>query len=291
MVKDCGFACGEPLTRFTAPFTTVPQPAEVAHPHGKMTHPSMQHLAEVMVTASADMGIVDHSMMAHDMSDPAMARAMEADMRNRFFVSLVLTIPVILYSPLGTHLFKLHLPTPFGISPNWVLLVLSTPVVWWGGWIFHSGTWRALRNRTLNMNVLVSLGVLVAYGFSVFVTFFAPQVETSFDAAAMLVTFVLFGHWMEMRSRRGSSDALAALLRLAPSQANVVGPDGQVRTVPVEAVQVGDLLLLRPGEKVPTDGVVTEGESAVDESMITGESLPVAKQSGDEVIGATVNGS
>ncbi|HCF86714.1 MAG TPA: ATPase P, partial [Ktedonobacter sp.] len=122
-------------------------------------------------------------------------------MRNRFFVSLVLTIPVILYSPLGVNLFKLHLPTPFGISPNWVLLVLSTPVVWWGGWIFHSGAWRALRNRTLNMNVLVSLGVLVAYFFSVFATFFAPQVETSYDAAAMLVTFVLFGHWMEMRSR------------------------------------------------------------------------------------------
>ena len=230
-------------------------------------------------------------MMGHDMSDPAMARAMEADMRNRFFVSLVLTIPIILYSPLGMNLFKLHFPTPFGISPNWVLLVLATPVVWWGGWIFHSGAWRALRNRTLDMNVLVSLGVLVAYCFSVFVTFFAPQVETSYDAAAMLVTFVLFGHWMEMRSRRGSSDALGALLRLAPSQANVIGPDGEARTVPVEQVQVGDLLLLRPGEKVPVDGVVTEGESAIDESVVTGESIPVSKQPGDEVIGGTVNGS
>jgi Cu2+-exporting ATPase len=238
-----------------------------------------------------DMGIVDHGTMGHDMGDPAMARAMEADMRNRFFVSLVLTIPIILYSPLGMNLFKLHLPTPFGISPNWVLLVLATPVVWWGGWIFHSGAWRALRNRTLNMNVLVSLGVLVAYCFSVFVTFFAPQVETSYDAAAMLVTFVMFGHWMEMRSRRGSSDALNALLRLAPSQANVIGPDGEARTVLVEQVQVGDLLLLRPGEKVPVDGVVTEGESAIDESMVTGESIPVSKQQGSEVIGGTVNGS
>ncbi len=229
--------------------------------------------------------------MEHDMSNPAMARAMEADMRNRFLVSLILTIPVILYSPLGTNLFKLHLPTPFGISPNWVLLALSTPVVWWGGWIFHAGAWRALRNRTLNMNVLVSLGVLVAYFFSVFATLFAPRVETSYDAAAMLVTFVLFGHWMEMRSRRGSSDALNALLRLAPSQANLIRPDGEVQTVPVEQVQVGDLLLLRPGEKVPVDGVVTEGESAIDESMVTGESLPVSKQPGDEVIGGTVNGS
>src|SRR5436305_14960162 len=291
MVKDCGFACGEPLTRFAGPSGTVSQLMEAPHAHRTTIPHAVADRAEASAPAKMDMGIVDHSMMGHDMSDPAMARAMEADMRNRFFVSLLLTIPVILYSPLGVNLFKLHFPTPFGISPNWVLLVLATPVVWWGGWIFHSGAWRALRNRTLDMNVLVSLGVLVAYFFSVFVTFFAPQVETSYDAAAMLVTFVLFGHWMEMRSRRGSSDALNSLLRLAPSQANVIGPDGEVRTVPVEQVQVDDLLLLRPGEKVPVDGLVTEGESAIDESMVTGESLPVSKQPGDEVIGGTVNGS
>ncbi len=291
MVKDCGFACGAPLTRFPGPGATVSQPAEVARTQGTTGHPAMEDRTEAAAPAKMDMGIVDHGMMGHDTSDPAMARAMEADMRNRFFVSLVLTIPVILYSPLGVNLFKLHLPTPFGISPNWVLLVLATPIVWWGGWIFHSGALRALRNRTLDMNVLVSLGVLVAYFFSVFVTFFAPHIETSYDAAAMLVTFVLFGHWMEMRSRRGSSDALNALLRLAPSQANVIGPNGEVRTVPVEQVQVGDLLLLRPGEKVPVDGLVTEGESAIDESMVTGESIPVSKQPGDEVIGGTVNGS
>jgi Cu2+-exporting ATPase len=230
-------------------------------------------------------------MMGHDMSEPAMAKQMEADIRTRFFVAFVLSIPVFLYSPLALSLFKLHLPTPFGISPNWIELVFSTPIVWWAGWIFHYGAWRALRNRTLNMNVLVSLGVLVAYFFSLFVTLFAPQVETSFDAAALLVTFVLFGHWMEMRSRRGSSDALNALLRLVPAQANVIDLDGEVRTVPVEQVQVDNLLLLRPGEKVPVDGIVTEGESAVDESMVTGESLPVSKQVGDEVIGGTVNGS
>ena len=142
MVKDCGYACGEPLTRFTAPTAIVSQ--------------SMEHRVGAEIPAKTNLGIVDHSMMTHDMSDPAMASAMESDMRNRFFVSLVLTIPVILYSPLGTNLFKLHLPTPFGISPNWVLFVLATPIVWWCGWIFHSGAWRALRNRTLDMNVLVS---------------------------------------------------------------------------------------------------------------------------------------
>jgi len=291
MVKDCGFACGEPLTRFPGPSGTVSQLTEVARAHRTMVHPAMEDRAEASAPEKMDMGIVDHSMMGHDMSDPAMAREMEADMRTRFFVSLVLTIPIILYSSLGTTLFHLHLPTPFGVSPNWVLLVLSTPVVWWCGWTFHFGAWRALRNRTLDMNVLVSLGVLVAYLFSVFATLFAPQVDTSYDAAAMLVTFVLFGHWMEMRSRRGSSDALNALLRLAPSQANVIRPGGEEETVPVEQVQVGDLLLLRPGEKVPVDGIVTEGESAIDESMVTGESLPVSKQQGSEVIGGTVNGS
>ena len=305
MVKGCGFDCGQSLT------DTLPA-LDGARAHHEMVHgsvdstlqhpdrhaaptvmlPAMGHAAHNMSAMSAlERPGMGHGMMEHDMSDPLMAKQMEADMRHRFFVSLTLTIPVVLYSPLGVNLFKLHLPTPFGISPNWVLLVLSTPVVWWGGWIFHYGTWRALRNRTLNMNVLVSLGVLVAYFFSVFVTLFAPHVETSYDAASMLVTFVLFGHWMEMRSRRGSSDALNALLRLAPSQANVIGADGEVRTVPVEQVKAGDLLLLRPGEKVPVDGMVTRGESALDESMVTGESLPVSKQVGDEVIGGTVNGS
>ncbi len=298
LVKDCGFLCGEPWSETSNPalsaqlstlHATMPQAGSMpAMEHIDGHHPTM---VEEPTAAPTPRPMEGMGHMEHDMSDPAMAKQMEADMRNRFFVSLVLTIPVVLYSPLGVNLFKLHLPTPFGISPNWVLLVLATPVVWWGGWIFHSGAWRALRNRTLNMNVLVSLGVLVAYFFSVFVTFFAPQVETSYDAAAMLVTFVLFGHWMEMRSRRGSSDALNALLRLAPSQANVIRPSGEVETVPVEQVQVGDLLLLRPGEKVPVDGIVTEGESAIDESMVTGESLPVSKQPGDEVIGGTVNGS
>jgi P-type Cu2+ transporter len=295
LVEDCGFACGEPLSFGTRSFTTAEQgphapgagrPGQVAPSQQMETHPAMEQ-----GPAAADHAMADMGGMGHDMSDPAMAREMEADMRRRFFVSLVLTIPIILYSSLGTTLFHLHLPTPFGVSPNWVLLVLATPVVWWCGWIFHFGAWRALRNRTLDMNVLVSLGVLVAYLFSVFATLFAPRVDTSYDAAAMLVTFVLFGHWMEMRSRRGSSDALNALLRLAPTQANIIGSDGEVRTVPVEQVQVGNLLLLRPGEKVPVDGLVTEGESAIDESMVTGESLPVSKQPGDEVIGGTVNGS
>ena len=322
MVHGCGFVCGESLAES---IPALSEDSHAHHHHHEMQHgtatATMEHVdghVATTVAPSADahaahempaQPVMDHAahgaaaqpavkprgmgegMMGHDMSEPAMAKQMEADIRTRFFVAFVLSIPVFLYSPLALSLFKLHLPTPFGISPKWIELVFSTPVVWWAGLIFHYGAWRALRNRTLNMNVLVSLGVLVAYFFSLFVTLFAPQVETSYDAAALLVTFVLFGHWMEMRSRRGSSDALNALLRLVPAQANVIDPDGEVRTVPVEQVQVDNLLLLRPGEKVPVDGMVTEGESAVDESMVTGESLPVSKQIGDEVIGGTVNGS
>src|SRR6266699_3933947 len=188
MLKDCGFACGESLAES---IPALREDAHAHHNHHEMQHgtatATMEHVDGHAATTAAPpedahaahempaQPVMDHAahgaaaepaikprgmgegMMGHDMSNPAMARAMEADIRNRFFVSLVLTIPVILYSPLGINLFKLHLPTPFGISPNWVLLVLSTPVVWWGGWIFHSGAWRALRNRTLDMNVLVSL--------------------------------------------------------------------------------------------------------------------------------------
>ncbi|HEX8732191.1 MAG TPA: heavy metal translocating P-type ATPase, partial [Ktedonobacterales bacterium] len=256
--------------------------------HEMAAHEMAAH--EMATTTPTTHDMAGHGGMAHDMSDPAMAAAMEADIRTRFFVALALTIPIILYSSLGVTALRVHLPPLLGLSANTTLLILTTPVVWWCGWMFHAGAWRALRHRTLDMNVLVSLGVLVAYLFSVFATFFAPQVETSFDAAAMLVTFVLFGHWMEMRSRRGSSDALNALLRLAPAQANILDANGEVRVAPVEEVRVGDLLLLRPGEKVPVDGEVVEGESAIDESMVTGESLPVTKRAGDEVIGGTVNG-
>src|SRR5439155_17945781 len=150
-----------------------------------------------------------HAGMDHDMSDPKMAKAMERDMRDRFLLSLALTIPTILYSPIGTNFFGLDLPTG-PLSHNRLLLLLSTPVVLWGGWIFIAGAVRSLRHGTLNMSVLIATGVLTAYGFSVVITV-AGLGETFFDAAVMLVTFVLFGHWIEMKARRGTTDALRAL--------------------------------------------------------------------------------
>jgi len=228
---------------------------------------------------------------AHDhdaqMADPRMARFMEADMRRRFLWSLLLTIPAVLYSPLGANLLRLRLPEP--IPVNWILLLLTTPVVFWTGSVFITGAYRSLRKRVLNMSVLISVGVLAAYLFSVAITLLDAG-ETFYEAAAMLVTFVLFGHWMEMRSRRGTSDALQALFNLVPPMARVVR-DGRVVEVPTAEIRRGDIVELRPGDRVPTDGVVTEGETAIDESLVTGESIPVAKVPGAAVTGGTINQS
>ncbi len=226
----------------------------------------------------------DHDAM---MTDPRFAHFMEADMRRRFLWSLLLTIPALLYSPLGANIFRVRLPQP--IPANWILLVLTTPVVFWTGSIFVTGAYRSLRKRALNMSVLVSVGVLAAYLFSVIITVLNAG-ETFYEAAAMLVTFVLFGHWMEMRSRRGTSDALQALFNLVPPKARVVR-GGTVVEVPTSEVVAGDILELRPGDRVPVDGIVTEGETAVDEALVTGESIPVTKAPGDPVTGGTINQS
>jgi Cu2+-exporting ATPase len=226
----------------------------------------------------------DHEAM---MADPRMAAFMEADMRRRFLWSLVLTVPAVLYSPLGQTLLRLRLPEP--ILANWILFLLTTPVVFWTGSIFITGAYRSLQKRALNMSVLISVGVLAAYLFSVIITVLNAG-ETFYEAAAMLVTFVLFGHWMEMRSRRGTSDALQALFNLVPPKARVVR-HGQAVEIPTADIQKDDIVELRPGDRVPVDGVVVEGETAIDESLVTGESMPVTKRSGDQVVGGSINQS
>ncbi len=243
-------------------------------------HDRMQYEAPA---TPADHG--DH--MGHDMPDPGMAAAMERDMRNKFFIALVLTIPTVLYSPLGMNLLGVRLPT-FGLGENVIMLLLSTPVVFYSGWIFISGSYHSLRRRTLNMSVLIATGVLAAYLFSVLITFLGG--ETFYEAAAMLVTFVLFGHWMEMRSRRGTNDALRALFDLVPPQATVIR-DSEELTIPSSEVRLDDTVLLRPGDKVPVDGEVTEGETSIDEALVTGESVPVTKRPGDAVIAGSINRS
>ncbi|MGB8383044.1 MAG: copper-translocating P-type ATPase, partial [Dermatophilaceae bacterium] len=168
-----------------------------------------------------------------------------------------------------------------------VALVLSLPVVFYAGWIFFDGAIRALRNKTLDMMVLVAIAVGSGWLYSLYVTLTGGG-EVFYEAAAVLTTFVLLGHWFEMRARGGANEAIRTLLDLAPPKA-VVLRDGIEVEIPTEDVVVGDLLLIRPGSKTPVDGIVQQGQSEVDESMVTGESLPVPKSAGSEVIGASIN--
>jgi Cu2+-exporting ATPase len=229
-----------------------------------------------------------HAGMDHDMSDPKMAKAMELDMRNRFVVALLLTIPTILYSPLGYDFVGLNMPKP-EVNANWISLITSTPVVWWAGWIFIGGAYHSLRRRSLNMSVLIATGVLAAYLASI-VLLVAGEEDAFFEAAAMLVTFVLFGHWMEMKSRRGTTDALRALFDLVPPMATVLR-NGEEVEIPSSEVVVADMVVIRPGDKIPVDGVIEKGETTIDESLVTGESIPVDKSPGDEVVGGSINQS
>ncbi|HET9476811.1 MAG TPA: heavy metal translocating P-type ATPase [Dehalococcoidia bacterium] len=229
-----------------------------------------------------------HEGMGHDMSDPRMARAMERDMRNRFFVALLLTVPTVLYSPLGYDFLGIDMPT-LGLGHNWIALATSTPVVWWAGWIFIGGAYRSLRQRALNMSVLIATGVLAAYLASIVLTV-AGEEDAFFEAAAMLVSFVLFGHWMEMKSRLGTTDALRALFDLVPPKATVLRNGEEVEIASSEII-VGEMVVIRPGDKVPVDGVIEKGETTIDESLVTGESIPVDKAPGDEVVGGSINQS
>jgi Cu2+-exporting ATPase len=286
-------------SRRAEPHTAMDQSAHAAidhDAHAAMEHPMpLKHpMAGHEVSGAVDhaameheMAGMDHTTMGHDMSDPGMAAAMEHDMRTRFFIALVLAIPTVLYAPLGMNVFGVRLPT-FGLDVNLIMLVLSTPVVFYSGRIFIAGAYHSLRRGMLNMSVLVATGVLAAYLFSVLITFLGG--ETFYEAAAMLVTFVLFGHWMEMRARRGSNEVLRALFDLVPPQATVLR-DGAEVTIPSSEVQVGDIAILKPGDKVPVDGEVTEGETSIDEALVTGESVPVSKRPGDQVIAGSINRS
>ena len=218
-------------------------------------------------------------------SDPVMLASMEADFRRRFWVALVLTVPVVL---LSGSVPGVRPPVPAAVA-NWMGFVLATPVVWWCGWPFLSGAVAALRQRALDMTVLISTGVLTAYLASAYLTVIG-YAATYYDAAAMLVTFVLFGQWMMVKSRRGTSDALRALFALVPPTARVVR-DGQEITMPTAAVVVGDRVRLRPGDKVPVDGELIDGETDVDEALVTGESRPIHKRPGDSLIGGSINAS
>ena len=235
--------------------------------------------------ATTDEGLRSpHEMMGHG----AMSMStMVADMRNRFLVAAIFSIPIVLWSPIGRDVLGFTTPAPFGLRDDVWSLVLSLPVIFYSCWIFFDGAIRALRARTLDMMVLVAVAVGAGWLYSVIVTLTGGG-EVFYEAASVLAAFVLLGHWFEMRARGGANDAIRTLLDLAPAKALVLRDGGAVE-VPTAEVAVGDLLLVRPGAKIATDGIVTDGHSEVDESVVTGESLPVHKQPGDQVIGATIN--
>jgi Cu2+-exporting ATPase len=212
---------------------------------------------------------------------------MVRDMLRRFVVAAVLTVPIVLFSPIGESI-GFTVEPPFGLSMGWFGLLLTTPVVFWGGWPFLSAAWRAARRGEANMMTLIATGILVSYVYSLVVTVVGGSDDVFFEAAAMLTTFSLAGHWLEMRSRYATGRAVEALLALAPPTARV-RRDGTEVEVPLDEVVVGDEVVVRPGDRVAVDGTVAGGESYVDESMITGEPVPVAKRSGDRVTGGTVN--
>ena len=224
-----------------------------------------------------------------------------ADMTRRFWVATALTIPIVILE-MGRHFVPwLHDLIPATASV-WAQLLLATPVVLWAGWPFFVRGWASVRTRNLNMFTLIAMGTGIAWLFSlvatlapgIFPTSFRSDdgtVDVYFEAAAVITTLVLLGQVLELRAREQTSGAIKALLDLSPKTARRITDGGDDEEIPLDAVQRGDRLRVRPGEAVPVDGTVIDGRSAVDESLVTGESMPVTKTTGDPVIGGTINGS
>jgi Cu2+-exporting ATPase len=290
----------------TAP---VPKPASSSEPAAPVASTSvLQKLRAWLSPATAPAvqkpaasGATDHkghppggenqSPMSSDMAKemghggnmdlPAMVR----DMRNRFWICLVFSVPIFIYAPMGDF-FPAPAP-PFGLPLNQWLFGLASAAVLYPSWPFFVAAWRALKTGTLNMATLVVLSVGTGYLFSLGATFFFES-EQFFEAVSVLLVFILLGHWLEMRARAGASSAIKALMNLTPAKASVLRSGKEVEVATAEVV-VGDIVVIRPGNKIPVDGTIETGDSLVDESMLTGESMPVQKGPGAKVAGATIN--
>ncbi|HEV2728115.1 MAG TPA: cation transporter, partial [Solirubrobacterales bacterium] len=231
--------------------------------------------------------------------DEAAAADPTEPLRRRLIFSVALSLPVLLLSMIEPLQFE---------NWQWLVLQLATPVVVWGGWPFHKAAWQNLRHGAATMDTLISVGTLAALGWSLYALFIgeagmpgmtmpfelvtergAGADEIYLEVAAVVTTFILAGRYFEARAKRRAGAALEALLDLGAKDVAVPGPDGEERRVPVEELAVGDRFVVRPGEKVATDGVVESGSSAVDQSLVTGEAVPVEVGPGEEVVGATVN--
>jgi len=315
----CSKGCAERFSREPEKFLAAPETAEMDDGSALRGHGAMEHARATASLAPSDEKRIRYTCPMH----PEIVRfgpgscpicgmalepmdvfaAVEADpeydsMRLRFWVSAALSLPVLLLSMLGESL-GLHLTSTVR---NAIEFFLATPVVLWGGWPFFERFWSSLVNRSPNMFTLIGLGTGAAYFDSVVATFF-PQIFPAsfrstdgaapvyFEAAAVITTLVLLGQVLELRARQRTSGAIRALLNLAPQQAHVLDSNGAEKDVALDQVKRGDRLRVRPGERVPVDGIIREGASAVDESMVTGEPMPVEKSPGDKVTGGTLNTS
>ena len=278
VITDCAFHCrGTPVPRHICDLDSDVV-ADDPHAHRRDAPHNGAHAAPAQPMGDE---------VAHEMGHGAgmdMA-AMARDMRNRFIVSLVFTLPIFALAPMGMDRPLLAPPAFLGLDLT--LFLLASAAILYPVWPFAVAAVRALRNRILNMAVLVLLSVGTGYLFSVGATFLFEG-EQFYEASAVLLVFILLGHWLEMRARAGASEAIRKLMDLAPPMATVIR-DGQEVELPTAEVLAGDTVLIRPGNKIPVDGEILEGTSDVDESMLTGESMPVSKQPGDSVIGATIN--
>jgi Cu2+-exporting ATPase len=290
-VRECGQACaGESVPRHQCdPMYRTRRPSpDTAHRDHRGPEQSDRHV-DTMSHAGHDApaDVSPHEMMGHGGHGAMSMDDMVADMRRRFLVAALFSIPILLWSPIGRDVIGFEAAAPFGLRDDVFMLLLSLPVMAYSAWIFFEGAYRALKAGTLDMMVLVAVGVGAGFLYSLVVTLTGGG-EVFYEAATVLTAFVLLGHWFEMRARGGANEAIRTLLDLAPPMATVLR-NGEPVDIPTADVAVGDLLLVRPGAKVAVDGVVEDGDSDIDESMVTGESLPVHKAPRDTVIGATLN--
>lgn len=293
----CSAGCAAKFSANPARYTDdAPQAAEPAPEGAIWTCPMHPEVRQDHPGACPICGMALEPAMVTAESGPSPELA---DMSRRFWIGLALSLPVLVLE-MGRHLVpSLHLLVPMQISV-WLQLILATPVVLWAGWPFFARGWRSVQTRHLNMFTLIAMGTGAAWAYSM-VAALAPNlfppalrdeegmVAVYFEAAAVITVLVLLGQVLELRARERTSGAIKALLNLAPRTARRIAPDGREEEIALERVAAGDRLRVRPGEKIPVDGLVDDGRTAIDESMVTGESMPVAKAKGDQVIGGTLN--
>lgn len=274
----------------------MPPPQPVATEPQSENHAAHDHVGaqEHEPKPTASHGHEQHEQhMEHDMAGHAATghaghhEQMVAEYRKRFWIVLLLTIPVTMLSPMIMMLFGYHFDFP---GANFVVFGLSTVIFFYGGKPFLEGAWEEWKNRSLGMMMLISLAIVSAYIYSTFTAFFIEGSDFYFELAT-LILIMLLGHWIEMKSQMGASKALEELIKLMPKEAHRLDAAGIVEEVSIEALVPGERILVKPGEKIPLDGKIYEGLSTVDESMLTGESVPVEKQPGMQAIGGSINGS